>query len=75
LGFPKLGFASDTEWDAFYSNIFATRDGIKISDADGKEKFGINVRWNVEGFGYIYMTADNAGEFYELPSKGNRNLL
>ena len=73
--FPSWAFASDTEWDAFYSNIFATKDGIKISDTNGKEKFGINVRWNVEGFGYIYMTADNEGEFYELPAKGKNRIL
>lgn len=68
--FPCWAFASDTEWDAFYTNIFVSSDGVKISDAAGKEKFGINVRWNVEGFGYIYITADNAGEFYELPPIG-----
>jgi len=73
--FPSWAFASDTEWDAFYSNIFSTRDGIKISDANGKQKFGINVRWNVEGFGYIYMTADNEGEFYALPEKGKHQTL
>ena len=73
--FPSWAFTSDTEWDAFYSNIFATNEGVKISDANGKEKFGINVRWNVEGFGYIYMTADNGGEFYQLPAKGKSRIL
>jgi endo-1,4-beta-xylanase len=73
--FPGWAFASDTEWEAFYSNIFSARDGIKISDTNGKEKFGINIRWNVEGFGYIYMTADNSGEFYELPAKGKHRTL
>lgn len=68
--FPSWAFASDSEGDAFYSNIFSSNDGIKVSNTNGKQKFGINVRWNVEGFGYIYMTADNNGEFYELPAKG-----
>lgn len=68
---PQWAFASDENWDAFYSNIFAFSDGVKISNSEGREKFGINVRWNVEGFGFIYMTADNGGEFYELPSIGN----
>lgn len=70
--FPCWTFTSDTEWDAFQSNIYSDRDGIKVSDVSGKEKFGINVRWNVEGFGYIYMTADNGGEFYELPTEGKK---
>ncbi|MEO8398805.1 MAG: endo-1,4-beta-xylanase, partial [Ignavibacteriaceae bacterium] len=34
------------------------------------DKFGINVRWNVEGFGWTNITADNGGEFYQLPEGG-----
>ena len=41
----------------------------------GIEKFGINVRWHVEGFGYIFITADNGGEFYTLPQKGKTEIL
>ncbi|HEX9654211.1 MAG TPA: endo-1,4-beta-xylanase [bacterium] len=68
--FPSWAFASDEEWDTFHSNIFVTDRGVEISDAEGHQKFGVNVRWNVEGFGYIYMTADNGGEFYQLPAAG-----
>jgi hypothetical protein len=56
-------YASDENWDAFHSNIMASKEGVKISDTEGHKKFGIDVRWNVEGFGYIYITADNGGEF------------
>ena len=65
-------YASDTRWDAFFSNITASNEGVKISDTNGKEKFGVDVRWNVEGFGYIFITADNGGEFYELPPSGKQ---
>ncbi len=65
-------YASDQRWDAFFSNITASNEGVKISDTNGKEKFGIDVRWNVEGFGYIFITADNGGEFYELPPSGKQ---
>lgn len=68
-------YASDSNWDAFFSNISASNEGVKISDAKGKDKFGIDVRWNVEGFGYIYITADNAGEFYRLPQDGKQQSL
>jgi endo-1,4-beta-xylanase len=68
-------YASDQRWDAFYSNITASNDGVKLSDIKGKDKFGVNVRWNVEGFGYIYITADNGGEFYQLPPKGKEVSL
>ena len=68
-------YASDQRWDAFFSNITASNEGVKVSDTNGKDKFGINVRWNVEGFGYIYITADNGGEFYQLPPKGKELSL
>ncbi len=63
-------YATDPDWDSFHSDIAATREGVKIADTEGREKFGINVRWNVEGFGYIFITADNAGEWYRLPESG-----
>ena len=62
-------YATDMEWDSFYSNISVTKDGVVISDSNGRKRFGVNVRWNVEGFGYIFMTADNEGEGYELPPR------
>ncbi|UCE06017.1 MAG: endo-1,4-beta-xylanase [bacterium] len=63
-------YASDENWDAFHSNIMVSNEGVKISDTEGTQRFGIDVRWNVEGFGYIYITADNGGEFYQVPIKG-----
>lgn len=66
----EWAYASDENWDAFHSNIASTREGVTISDSEGNRKFGINVRWNVEGFGYIFITADNEGEFYRLPPPG-----
>jgi GH35 family endo-1,4-beta-xylanase len=68
-------YASDENWDAFHSNITSSDEGVKISDTEGKKEFGIDVRWNVEGFGYIYITADNGGEFYELPGSGQSRML
>jgi endo-1,4-beta-xylanase len=67
----EWAYASDTNWDAFYSDITASeKEGVLISDTNGIEKFGVDVRWNVEGFGYIFITADNEGEYYTLPGKG-----
>ena len=64
-------YASDSKWDAFHSNITASSDtGVVISDTEGQSRFAINPRWNVEGFGYIFITADNGGELYELPPEG-----
>ncbi len=68
-------YASDSKWDAFHSNIASTKEGVVVSDTEGENKFGINVRWNVEGFGYTYITADNGGDFYNLPPSGKETTL
>ncbi|MEO8398804.1 MAG: endo-1,4-beta-xylanase [Ignavibacteriaceae bacterium] len=68
-------YACDENWDAFYSNISVDKDGVKVSDANGKEKFSIEVRWNVEDFGYIFIFADNGGEYYSLPPSGEEKTL
>ena len=72
----RWAYASDTKWDAFRSDILADENTrVVISDTMGQEKFGINARWNVEGFGFIFITADNGGEFYELPPDGRTESL
>jgi endo-1,4-beta-xylanase len=68
-------YASDPAWDAFRSNVAVSKAGVAISDAGGIARFGINVRWNVEGFGYLFLTADNGGDFYELPARGTHRIL
>jgi endo-1,4-beta-xylanase len=68
-------YASDAKWDAFYSNITATHEGVSLSDVRDVERFGVNVRWNIEGFGYLFLTADNGGDFYSLPPAGETRDL
>lgn len=68
-------YATDMEWDSFKSDIAVTSDGVHISDSAGRKRFGINVRWNVEGFGYLFLTADNGGLGYELPPAGKTEVL
>lgn len=71
----ELAWATDNDWDTFYSNIGITEKGVSISDTKGVDRFGINVRWNVEGFGWTNITADNGGEFYTLPVSGKSQIL
>ncbi|HEX9659270.1 MAG TPA: endo-1,4-beta-xylanase [Rhodothermales bacterium] len=68
-------YASDMKWDAFHSNIGASSEGVTISDTEGQDQFGVNVRWHVEGYGYIFITADNGGEGYALPGDGMQASL
>jgi endo-1,4-beta-xylanase len=68
-------YLSDENGNAFYSDVFLTNEGIVVSDIKEKDKFAVHVRWNVEGFGFIYCFADNDGKFYQLSSDGkNYNL-
>ena len=64
----------DEKGDAFHSDIKVTTNGIEISDTEGKERFAISVKWNVEGYGFLFMPADGGGEFYSLPAAGE-NIL
>ena len=68
-------YATDKNWDTFHSNIHVNNNGVVISDTEGVDKFGVDVRWNVEGFGSIFITADNGGEYYNLPNKGQTQEL
>lgn len=67
-------YLTDEQWDSFHADVTASKDGVVIADAGGRA-FGVNVRWNVEGYGYIFLTADNAGEFYRLPPAGGSRTL
>ena len=68
-------YASDPKWDAFHSDIAASEAGVVVSDVEGQGRFGVNVRWNVEGFGYTFLTADNGGDHYTLPPEGQTREL
>lgn len=67
-------FATDQYGDVFKSNIKLDKEGIVITDSAGVEKFGINLRWNVEGYGFLYIGADNGGELYSLENDESKTL-
>jgi endo-1,4-beta-xylanase len=69
-----LVYAADENENVFHSDISITPEGIVITNSEGVEKFSIHVRWNIEGFGYIYSIADNEGNFYCIPSSGIEHL-
>lgn len=70
-------YTTDANWDPFLADIEAKKDSTTVVNTNGVDRFAINVRWNVEGFGYLFLTADNAGECYPVPPGGkevNYNL-
>ncbi len=71
---PAMSFvyATDENHDPFKSTIQLKPEGIVVPEELGDRKFAVNTRWYVEGFGYVWLAADNAGAFYsrENFSKG-----
>ncbi|RPH95056.1 MAG: hypothetical protein EHM72_15205 [Calditrichaeota bacterium] len=65
-----LVYTVDEHNDTFLSGIGLTEEGVAISDTKGQKRFSVYVRWNVEGYGFLFMPADNNGEGYELPHNG-----
>jgi endo-1,4-beta-xylanase len=68
-------YATDENDDPFKSSIQVTRDGVVIPEDFGKSGFGLNARWYVEGFGFVWLTADNAGEYFSRPEMRGKYLL
>ncbi|MBC8401126.1 MAG: endo-1,4-beta-xylanase [Candidatus Marinimicrobia bacterium] len=67
-------YCSDENWDPFLADIPTNQDGVVVENTHDIEKYGINVRYNVENFGYLFLTADNGGEFYQSSDKREYNL-
>jgi GH35 family endo-1,4-beta-xylanase len=65
-------YASDEHEDPFKSSVSAGREGIVVPNDIGKKKFSVNTRWLVEGFGYLWLAADNDGEYYDLGGMESR---
>ena len=66
-GMPDMTFAyaSDANVDPFKSAITVERDGIVVPDSVG-QKFAVNTRWYVPGFGFVWLAADNGGRLYSV---------
>jgi endo-1,4-beta-xylanase len=62
----EFTYLTDSLEDPFKSDINVNIDGINLPDNIGDKKFGINTRWFVEDFGFIFLTADNGGQHYSL---------
>ena len=43
-------------------------DGSRLAMAAG-DGFVINVRWAMPGFGYLWLQADNGGQYYAIPNR------
>jgi endo-1,4-beta-xylanase len=62
----KWVYAADEFEDPYVSPITVERDGVLIPENFPNRKFSVNARWYVEGFGYVWLSADNAGKKFTL---------
>jgi len=73
---PDFVYATDEHEDPFRSAIQVTRDGIVVPEEFGDRRFAVNTRWYVRDFGWLWLAADNAGEFYtRATSRAGRKLI
>lgn len=71
---PPLTFAyaADGMFDPFQAPVRVTSEGIEVSSAIDRP-FSINARWYVEGFGFVWLSADNGGrQFTRDDFQGSR---
>jgi len=63
---PPLTFvyAADEFEDPFKSSIAVQKRGIVVPEDFGTRRFSVNARWYVEGFGYVWLSADNGGTYF-----------
>ncbi|MBN1300182.1 MAG: endo-1,4-beta-xylanase [Melioribacteraceae bacterium] len=66
---PNLGdkvLTLDENGDPFKSDATISKAGIQVNSTGMTDKFAISFRWNVEGYGFLYMPADNGGRMYSV---------
>jgi GH35 family endo-1,4-beta-xylanase len=75
---PAMSFAylTDDREDPFKAPVQVQQEGIVVPADASHEKFSVNTRWYVHGFGYLWLAADNGGEYYTpgVPAGGPLNL-
>ncbi len=69
-------YLADENVDPFKFPVEIKQEGIVIPSEIGDQKFSLNTRWFIEGFGWVVLSADNGGELYsasEIPETQNLN--
>jgi endo-1,4-beta-xylanase len=71
----KWAYAADESEDPFKSSIEVRREGIIVPEDLGRRRFSVNTRWYVDGFGFIWLSADNGGEYYSFDDRSEVGAL
>ena len=64
---PELDFAyaSDVNGDPFKSAIEVRNGEVVVPESAAAQSFAVNAQWFVEGFGNVWLDADNGGEMFK----------
>lgn len=73
---PGLIYGTNTLCDPFKSDFSLSGSTIEINQNEiPVEKFGINMRWYVDGFGFLNLEADNGGAFFSADDFSSSRYL
>ena len=67
-------YLADVNDDPFKAAVEITAEGIRVPDVIEKP-FSVNARWFVEGFGNVWLGADNGGELYSREDFASGRML
>ncbi len=75
---PRINsvYLADENVDPFMFPVEIKQEGIVIPSTIRTKRFSLNLRWFIEGFGFVVLSADNGGELYsidDLPESSNLN--
>jgi endo-1,4-beta-xylanase len=57
-------YATGADQDPFPSSMRLGDGGVVVPRDFERDRFGVNARWFVPGFGFLWLEADNGGEYY-----------
>lgn len=68
-----FAYATDPEGNPFRT-LPVDHGAIRVPPDMADRRFGVNARWYVEGFGFVWLEADNGGRHFSLDEGANDQL-
>ena len=66
-------YLRDELGDPIYDSILeVTEAGVRVPEGTRKGPFAVHARWYVEGFGYVFLEADNGGNYFSADDFASR---
>ncbi|WP_420457625.1 endo-1,4-beta-xylanase [Rubrivirga sp.] len=64
MGALEWAYASTPDGDPYMSPISVTSEGVSLPQSMASRPFAVNAQWYVEGFGNVWLEADNQGRYF-----------